>query len=188
MKIRIIRVGIGALTEEVLHVSEIKETTEKIILKRFLDDIIIEVKKEDLFYFEINGFLIRKSSVFKDPMIKIKEEERDFEVHCMKCDHKSVISFKVDIVNLNKEKEVFYRTELIHEKECENCGKDYDKNDIIKEKDYKKWIKFLKKDISKGVGIKRKHLFGTKKQIQKGIDKSNEKYEKKRTHRTFEKA
>jgi len=179
MKIRILKQGEGTLTEEEIYVSEIIETDEKFIFKKWFDDSIIELKKSEIFYDEVIG------TFFKN---KIKEEERDFEVHCMKCDHKSVISFKVDIVNLNKEKEVFYRTELIHEKECENCGKDYDKNDIIKEKDYKKWIKFLKKDISKGVGIKRKHLFGTKKQIQKGIDKSNEKYEKKRTHRTFEKA
>ena len=46
-------------------------------------------------------------------------------------------------------------------------------------KKFRKYIKFIKKDISKGVGIKKKYLFGTKKQIQKGIDKSNKKYEKK---------
>ncbi len=45
-------------------------------------------------------------------------------------------------------------------------------------KKLRKYIKFIKKDISKGVGIKQKYLFGTEKQIQEGIDKSNKKYEK----------
>ncbi len=60
MRIRILKEYKNAFIEEVHHVSEIKETTKKFIFKRFFSEGIIEVKKEELFFFEINGILVKK--------------------------------------------------------------------------------------------------------------------------------
>ena len=55
MKIRILKQGEGTLTEEEIYVSEIIETDEKFIFKKWFDDSIIELKKSEIFYDEVIG-------------------------------------------------------------------------------------------------------------------------------------
>jgi len=63
MKIRIIKQTSVGFIEEVIHVSEIIETQEKFIFKRFLDDEIFEIEKLDLFYYEITGILMKINKI-----------------------------------------------------------------------------------------------------------------------------
>ena len=59
MKIRIIKRVSEIFMEESYHVSEIKETIDKFIFKKFLDEEIIEIKKDDLFFWDFHGTILK---------------------------------------------------------------------------------------------------------------------------------
>ncbi len=59
MKIRIIKQVPNGFREEIIYISEIIETQEKFIFKKFLDDEIFEIEKLDLFYYEFLGTFIK---------------------------------------------------------------------------------------------------------------------------------
>lgn len=61
MEVKIIRKTTEfSYIEEIHYVSEIKETPDCIILKRLINEEIIEINKTALFYYNIQGLLIKK--------------------------------------------------------------------------------------------------------------------------------